>query len=523
MAAGALLLAGALPTVVGCDSDNGPPASAGGDGGLDAGPSGGEDASSPVECEPGENAVDPSILPECDQCSGTMARCVPADLLPEGSEDFLADCPEEGSKCVPDHFVETGGNFLLDTCESINGAEGRCLPDCIPDVQEQAESLPQDICDDGWLCAPCFDPFTGEDTGACTQGCDPGPEPTDGGVDTFEECCDMRGSCVPTDAVPADQQDQLGTDTCSEPDTLCAPDDLADPSFTPPTCDSIGDAEGRCLPDCLPDVQEQADRLPQASCQAGELCAPCYDPTTGEDTGACTLNGDEPSEPPPMTEACCDGRGTCLDPSVVPEEQQDQLGTDTCSEATALCAPLELTDPSFTPPTCDSIGDAEGRCLPDCLPDVQERADQLPQASCEAGDLCTPCYDPITGEETGACALNGDEPTESPYVFGTCCDYEGDSRGRCVPPDVVPESQQDALPQDDCDDMELCAPDPFLDDPDYSFPGCDAGLLGDGACVPDCLVDDSQAIVLSQGSCADGELCAPCDDPLSGEPSGACE
>jgi len=54
-------------------------------------------------------------------------------------------------------------------------------------------------------------------------------------------------------------------------------------------------AEGRCIPSCVPAIQAQASRLAQDDCtQAGTLCAPCYDPITGADTGACTQAGDAP-------------------------------------------------------------------------------------------------------------------------------------------------------------------------------------------------------------------------------------
>ncbi len=743
----------------GCGGD---PPSIGSDAGPDAGPdASGNSPDAGIVCEPGPLAIDPNVLPACNLCSGTLARCVPGSLLPEGSDVFLADCPDTpGSKCVPDHFVETGGSFLLETCTSVQGAEGRCLPDCIPDVAAQASFLPQDICDAGWLCAPCYDPTTGEDTGACRQGCDPGPnEPPI----TFDRCCGDRGACVPTALVPASQIDQLGVDTCTDPGTLCAPDDLtvstyippscvalggtqegrclpdclpsiaaqaslldrgvgdvcvvgdlcapcydpttgadtgactlngdtptdpaptveaccgdrgvclsplvipdaqesqlgadtcgdagdlcaptalSDPAYTPPSCvalggtqegrclpdclpsiaaqaslldrgvgdvcvagdlcapcydpttgadtgactlngdtptdpaptveaccgdrgvclapavipdaqesqlgadtcgdagdlcaptaladpsyqpmmcSSIGGGEGRCLPDCLPDVAAQADRLPQDICVAGDLCAPCYDPITGADTGACTLNGDSPNEPPFVFERCCSLRGSCVPTSLVPPDQLAQLGADTCADPAAVCAPDDLVDPAYIPPTCASIGGAEGRCLPDCLPDIAAQAGTLPQSTCAVGELCAPCYDPITGENSGACTLNGDAPTEPAYVFGNCCLSDTDvARGRCVPPEAIPDSQESALVADDCTDPNLCVPNPFLTDPNYQFASCTRSFGQTGGCVPDCLVDPLLAWTMAQWDCQNGELCAPCTNPLTGEPTGAC-
>jgi len=640
----ACVLAGAI-ALAGCDDDS----TAGGDGsdagapvGMDSGttttPPGGEDAGGDDFACPGAMPppIDPDLLPDCDLCEG--AKCVPTSFVPEDQRALLADCGEDGL-CVPIDLVETGGEVLLATCSSVGGAEGRCVSLCLPDAAAQADLLPDEGCRSGEVCVPCYDPTTGEDTGACTQGCDPGPSDP---PPTIESCCGGLGACLGADVVPADQADLLGPDTCSMDGTLCVPSDLADPTFTPPTCRSVADAEGRCVPACLPSVADQADLLPRADCAEGHLCAPCFDPTTGEDTGACTLNGDMPSEPPvtfdrccgdlgacvptdavpadqrdqlgpdtcegegllcaldtlvagatpdtcrsladaegrclpaclpdvaaqadllpratcpaahlcvpcfdPTTgentgacglngdmpteppvefDMCCSGLGLCVPSSSVPADQRDLLGTDTCTDAGALCAPTDLIDPTFTPPTCRSLGDAEGRCMPACLPDVAAQADRLPRSTCDPDYLCAPCFDPIDGSSTGSCDLNGDSPAEPPVVFAGCCENDrGVARSRCVPESLVPAGDRDALPEDSCSSGELCVPDPLLDDITYSFPSCTTGGLlfgGDpGACVPDCMVGGFEGIFLRRTTCAEGELCAPCTDPLSGSPSGAC-
>jgi hypothetical protein len=43
-----------------------------------------------------------------------------------------------------------------------------------------------------------------------------------------------------------------------------------------------------------------------------------------------------------------------------------------------------------------------------------------------------------------------------------------------------------------------------------------------GACVPSCILSSMQAGQLIRGTCGVGEVCAPCTDPTSGDPSGAC-
>jgi hypothetical protein len=498
-----VVMVGGLAGVLGCGGKDAPP-SMEQDAGVDA---------SEVDCPPGEPPLDPELLPECDFCPD--ARCVPNFALEEDQIAMLAPC-SDSSTCVPELFIETNGQFLLTRCTSLNGAEGRCLSPCIPAVSSQADLLPADVCTDGWLCAPCYDPLTGEDTGACRQSCDPGPteEPV-----VFTECCGGLGSCVPESLVSEEQAAQLGVDTCTGDGVLCAPKDLADPTYTPPRCDSVGGVEGRCLPECLPDIQAQASLLPQSTCDAGHLCAPCYDPTTGEDTGACRLNGDEPEDEPVTFAPCCSDRGVCVPEDAVPEEQQDQLGPDTCVDEGYLCAPTVLTSSTYIPPSCRSVADVEGRCLPDCLPDVAAQADLLPQSTCDEGDLCVPCYDPTDGSDTGACRLNGDEPVEEPTQFERCCS----DRGMCVPPSLVPDEQQDQLGPDTCSDgTMLCAPDD-LADPSYIPPTCSSVAGAEGRCLPDCLpAIDAQSHLLPRDICDEGDLCAPCYDPVTGVATGAC-
>ena len=69
-------------------------------------------------------------------------------------------------------------------------------------------------------------------------------------------------------------------------------------------------------------------------------------------------------------------------------------------------------------------------------------------------------------------------------------------------------------------------PDPIVADPSYRFPGCTTtGLFGGGergACVPDCMLGFFQGLFVRRSTCAAGELCAPCTNPLTGAPSGAC-
>jgi hypothetical protein len=253
----------------------------------------------------GEALVDPSGLTPCPStmCGGG-AHCVPTSLVPAEQQASLADCDAE-SKCVPDPFIATKGNFIPATCSSFMGAEGRCVSTCLPAVQEQLAMLPQDICAQHEICAPCFDPLSGEETGACTLSCDPGPV-SEGPV-PLPGCCNDKATCVPTAAIPDDQEDKLAPSGCptgdggdGAPAMLCVPDEMLDPAWQPSIhCETseliqwtYGEEywEGGCLPACLGAVQQPG--ITQSDCPPDYRCVPCWDPESyGQLTGACPWKG----------------------------------------------------------------------------------------------------------------------------------------------------------------------------------------------------------------------------------------
>jgi hypothetical protein len=192
---------------------------------------------------------------------------------------------------------------------------------------------------------------------------------------------------------------------------------------------------------------------------------------------------------------------------------------DTCATGT-MCAPTELTDPTFKPKSCASLDNAEGRCLSTCLGGlVAAQQANLPTAGCGADEVCAPCFDPVTGGDTKACEINGDVPVQPKYQFPGCCDNgAGKDLGVCVPP-ALAGSEASMLRQDTCGAGRVCAPSTKAENPNYKFPHCTG--LGVGACVPSCILDPSEAALLSKVTCAQGELCSPCS--IGTTSTGACD
>lgn len=235
-------------------------------------------------------------------------------------------------------------------------------------------------------------------------------------------------------------------------------------------------------------------------------------PQPGENCGTPALMDLESS-----FDSCPDCMGAhCLPQSVVPEKNRGNLAS--CDEGT-LCVPDRIArgGPEFIPKECRSLLDAEGRCLSTCVPQVASQQESLPQASCAEDQRCAPCFNPVTGERTGACNVGCDVPKESKKVFDECCpgSQTGEMHGRCVPTDAVPESERGMLMQQGCDSGELCTPTPIArDQANGHFMRCSASgafVSGPGGCVPHCFVPDGQEGFLSQNDCPDGDfLCAPC-------------
>jgi hypothetical protein len=443
-------------------------------------------------------------------CCSNAGRCLPPTLIDAGQRGELArDACNQGELCVPQFVIDKA---TPNSCDSVDSAEGRCLPTCLPTVADQLDSLPVAACAAGQRCAPCYDPLSGESTGACNLAGDPGPrEP----AHRFGICCGDAGRCVPSDLVASDQRSSLGQDVCPA-DRLCAPVKAVEKQ-APASCASLGSVEGRCLPMCLSVVAKQLDRLPRASCLDSERCAPCFDPLSGKATGACSLPGDPGPTRPVMTFAkCCGGGGSCVPPELVASDQQQNVARETCS-GTELCVPQGLID-GVAPSQCASIGGFEGRCLASCLPVVSAQGDRLPRSTCAVDQRCAPCSDPFTGKSSGACTLPGDSgPRAQPGQFTRCCN----GAAFCLPLDLVQNSQRASLDSGDCGSDQLCVPEQLS--MGVAPTSCNSIAGAEGRCLSSCLpLVAAQATQLPRSTCAADERCAPCFDPFSGKATGSC-
>ena len=378
-----------------------------------------------------------------------------------------------------------------------------------------------------------------------------GPPITGSALTAMPACCAAeqgQAHCLPNDKLPPELK---GFVEACDSGSSCIPDSfLKTGAAEPPaTCTAFG-GDGVCLSRCIPQVAMNAGLLRQDTCAgADELCVPCISPLDMKPTGACELltlaqcvGEDGPNNNPPPSAACddpntCNYEASCapvIDPSVLTScgpdahcldaalitdpAQAARLGK--CTDPTKLCVPDSFikTGGKFTAATCTSVAGAEGRCLSKVLPDVAKQADLLPQSSCAASELCTPCFNPIDGTSTGACNLSCDTgPTQPAKTFASCCS----ARAKCVPASAVPDDQEDQLEQDTCGDADVCVPNEILND--GPFPTCNANslILGNytGVCLSDCLDFGIQGIALARGNCQANFKCAPCTQ--NGQPTGA--
>jgi hypothetical protein len=459
----------------------------------------------------------PSLPPRTfGACCGELGRCVPSELVPQQTRASLAadSCRAADDLCVPSGLVQDA-NFVPKSCQTSDlGSEGRCLPACLPALASQLAHLEQASCAHGELCAPCFDPRSGRATGSCALGKDPGPRDA---PRILAQCCAAAGRCVPGSTLTAAQRGLLGRDSCSSAHELCLPEAFIDePGFVPPHCHSATwGAEGRCLWTCLPSVATRADVLDRDDCAEAQRCVPCFDPIDGKPSGACEIGADTgPSSAPVLAANCCHDRGRCIPERFIPAESRELFAPDVCTGAAVRCvAPSAALLANAAPATrChDMRTQAEGRCLPSCLPQVMARASVLVQADCAApDDRCVPCFDPLSGAASGACSQGSDPgPTEPKRTFADCCSAAGQPLGACVPATLVPTGAP-TLPAQSCEAPNVCAPRALIADPSAPLPGCGSALAR-GVCMATCFLSGNPlGGLLPQDVCRASERCVPC-------------
>lgn len=406
------------------------------------------------------------------------------------------------------------------------------------------------------------------------KGCSGYPGQTPSSLPGAGCCAAGPSHCVPKGSIPASLDSAFVTCDDGGGATYCVPDPIiqAGSEYVPTSCMTkllTWQLQGVCLSDCITLVSGNSDvnLLKKETCGQGELCVPCIDPLTNQPTGACSIDnvicgdggsltaGDggggpacpytgppliDPTTFPACSPAC--GGAHCVPAALVPTANQSQLASCMSNGMPGFCAPDTFiqSDGQAVPPTCTSVAGSEGRCLSTCLPEIAAEADVLPQSTCPSGQLCAPCYDPVAADPmapTGACSLACDHPAKPPTVI--TCPYTGPpiidptvfpacspacSGAHCVPAALVPMADQSQLAA--CPGG-FCAPDSITQTAGEGVPPTCVSVAGsEGRCLSTCLPQiASEASVLPQSTCAAGEKCAPCYDPLASNPrtpTGAC-
>lgn len=222
--------------------------------------------------------------------------------------------------------------------------------------------------------------------------------------------------------------------------------------------------------------------------------------------------------------ACGDG-AHCL-PEAVAGPAAAQLKKCTGG---GVCAPDKSIAAAgqYLPKTCKSLANAEGRCINVVIPAVAAQKAQLPKDTCDANELCAPCFDPTNAKDTGVCrTVSCDAPKQTAVTFKPCCVSNGTSRAKCVPSSIVPAAQQATLGDDDetcLKDKELCVPNEMLAPTYKGGVACAAkAIQGNytGVCMSDCLnFSFFQKLGTDQGNCVNEYTCVPCTQ--GGKPTGA--
>ncbi|HEX4334814.1 MAG TPA: hypothetical protein VH062_02805 [Polyangiaceae bacterium] len=276
--------------------------------------------------------------------------------------------------------------------------------------------------------------------------CDKIPPRDPGGTGKAgDSCCKTSkgfsaGACVKTSSISDPlRKVAYGHDTCA------SSTDAASDLKCEPTADAIADAgtlgvyekctaklggtlalEGRCLPKCFVAGMAAASNLAQETCMTADfVCAPCYNPIDGTDTGACSQkDGDKPVDPAPAKFKTCGALkaggtdlGICVPSGLVTDPVQkaaldmaftgDAGVADLCATGD-ICAPAtKANDINACFKHCKSaVGD--GACVPTYLVPANERSvlSSMPDTCDKDNEECAPCLNPLSSpanQPTGAC------------------------------------------------------------------------------------------------------------------------
>lgn len=394
--------------------------------------------STAVDCaQRGYEEEDVTKLSACECKGGGQAHCVAKTKIPDGIESVLMECDGAAGACIPDTLL---AGKLPTTCESAAG-EGRCLSLCVKKVAEVAGALDRgkgDACPADERCVPCVNPSTGERTGICDLGKKPSAEECAAGitgavtpegkpvtcpftgtpadVTGFTQCA-PGGRCVKEAQIDAMLKDETKRaelkkrlDGC-DGDGLCVPEEYIREytQHKPTRCTSFAGIEGRCFSTVFKDIQAQREVLQKDVCQELERCVPCFNPATGEPTGACTTVSCDAAvtTTAPTLKDCCNlggkTQGKCLLRSDVPTKFHPRLSNRECSPSTELCVPSENLDPNAKPIGCSAgLSGSRGVCVSDCIQFGFLESIVLGRGVCPAQHTCVPCVDPKSGLPTGA-------------------------------------------------------------------------------------------------------------------------
>jgi len=380
-----------------------------------------------------------SMLGAFPTCCDGSARTVPSLLIPPDFATLLLEKPGDKTVCVPELYA-TQPEYTPMKCKSLFGLPGACVSKCVAQIGKAPIPMPIDICQGNELCAPCMDPRTRKESGACWMGdlaCDPTLhgqsackdwEPTLD-LNQFQPCCQKnkgKAHCASKDLVPGDLVAMLEPCDNGSGGGVCVPDPLLarGGGFTPKKCKSLGGREGRCTSVCVPAVSKDVAMLPVDTCEQDERCAPCFDPRTGENSKACNVGicDQGPSEPSRPFQNCGVGGAAtdwCVPASALPEAMRSNFDNKGCLDAPCqgvdeLCVPkaIVLQYPNLNLPKCEVGGMAvimgeqfkDGRCASKCMKKVADNAWALSRSTCGQDEICTPCLDPMNnGVPTGIC------------------------------------------------------------------------------------------------------------------------